>query len=71
MDTMKVKVKGGEGEIEVDIGRLPDRIYRAIFRRGLVAYINRPCSHLKGVGHGERAVANLQAMYDGSMVTPK
>ena len=81
--TLKVKLKGGVGEVEVDASKIVDMdIYQYIFQVGLETIINKVgmskiaagVTKLEGEEKAERTAeivkqANLtvQAMYDGNL----
>jgi len=70
--------KGRSGEIEVDTAKLAEYIYINVLKEGSKAHVNKGMStikkeNFKTLGEFQAAVmakakANLQAMYDGTMV---
>lgn len=61
-ETIAIKVTKG-GTIDVDVGRLPDRIYKAVIVHGLQKLINRKTKADMDLSPDARAAKNLAAMY--------
>src|SRR5438128_6084951 len=77
-----IEIKGGVGSVEVEVGKLPDDIYKLVMAEGLKAMINAVgmskilpgVTKLEGKAKEERvaailnqANANVKSLYDGTI----
>lgn len=72
---VKIVLKNGAGEIDVDTARLPDDVYREVLMQGLKVIAERNMSKLTKEAYPDeaqrkqaihdKALANVQDMYDG------